>query len=263
MYLCRMEQEAHFFQRYFIKLAFDGTNYYGWQKQPNAKSIQETLEEKLSIIMKSPVSIVGAGRTDTGVHAREYFAHFDCVEIVQNLKKIIYKLNSLLPSDIAVYNLFAVNNKAHARYSATSRTYKYYISKTKDPFNNRYSLRYSKSLDLKSMQIAAEKLRRIGNFKCFSKSKEDIRNFECIVYEAYWEEYTNQYIFTIKANRFLRNMVRAIVGTMLEIGENKISISELDVILRSENRSLAGKSVDGKALFLEKIEYPEFILKID
>ena len=245
--------------RYFIKLAYNGKAYHGWQYQPNAISVQETLEKVFLTALQVETPLVGAGRTDTGVHARDYFAHFDSIEI-KEIDKFIYKLNSLLPDDIAVYDIIAVSDKAHARFNAIGRSYEYYIVQHKDPF--RYdSAHYIKNeLDVDKMNVAASILLDYTDFKCFSKSKTDVHTYNCKIVSAQWVKESDVLVFKITADRFLRNMVRAIVGTLLEIGIGKIPISKLHEILESRDRQEAGTSVPAKALFLAKIEYPTSIL---
>lgn len=243
--------------RYFIEFAYDGTNYFGYQIQPNQISVQETLEKALSTILKRKVSITGAGRTDTGVHARQMFAHFDDEPIDSQLT---YKLNAFLPKDISVFSIFQVPDDAHARFDAIKRTYKYYIALTRNPFDYIYSYPiYHKKLDVKLMQKCADFLLQVEDFKSFSKLHSDNKTTRCKVDFAKFEEKENQLIFTISADRFLRNMVRAIVGTLIEVGKNKINLEQFQQIILEKNRSKAGTSAPANALFLEKIEYPESI----
>lgn len=246
--------------RYFLELSYNGYNYHGWQYQPNAISIQEVLEEAISTLLKEKTSIVAAGRTDTGVHAEQMFAHFNTA-IVFSIEKLIFKLNSLLPKDIAIHNIFEVDKEAHARFDAVSRTYKYRISLRKNvfSFNNSYYLK--NELDVKKMNNAAKILLDYENFKCFSRSHTDVNTYNCKIIEAEWTVVKNELIFTIKANRFLRNMVRAIVGTMINIGSGKMDIEQLHEIIKSQDRTKAGASVPGYALYLTQIEYPKHIIK--
>jgi tRNA pseudouridine38-40 synthase len=240
--------------RYFIKLAYNGTHYHGWQMQPNAVTVQETLNKALSIILTAEIEIMGAGRTDTGVHAREMFAHFDFETSIET-KKTIQKLNSFLPKDIVVYDLFLVNDTAHARFDAKKRTYEYHICTQKNPFLQDLSLYYHQKLNVDLMNKAAHLLLNYTDFQCFSKVNTDVNTFNCTLYEAYWKEENDLLIFTISADRFLRNMVRAIVGTLLNVGLEKISLADFIKIIESKNRSEAGFSVPAQGLFLTKIDY--------
>ena len=242
--------------RVFIKLAYKGTNFFGWQIQPNQPSIQETIEVELTKLNSgSEVKIVGCGRTDTGVHASEFYAHAD-IPFEMDLDQLKFKLNNMLPTDIVVYEIMAVDAEAHARFDATSRTYHYFIHQTKDPFINEISWYRTQELDLETMNQACLILKNHKDFECFSKVKTDVTNFNCDVTNALWVKSEKGYIFTITANRFLRNMVRAIVGTMIEIGEGRMSIDQFKNVLISKNRSEAGQSVPANGLFLAQITYP-------
>ncbi|NHN24366.1 tRNA pseudouridine(38-40) synthase TruA [Flavobacterium jejuense] len=241
--------------RYFIKFAYNGKNYFGFQIQPNAISIQETLDKALSLLLKQKIEIVGAGRTDSGVHAKEMFAHFEYDGEI-DAKYWTKKLNSYLPNDIVIFDFIKVNNDAHARFDATSRTYEYYIHTFKDVFNQEGSWYFFKDLDINQMNKACELLFKHIDFECFSKVNTDVHTFNCKITKAYWVQKENQLIFTIKADRFLRNMVRAIVGTMINIGLGKISIDDFEKIIKSKNRSKAGFSVPAHGLYLVKVDYP-------
>ena len=241
--------------RYFIKLAYKGSLYHGWQIQPNAASVQETLNKALSVLLHSNISLMGAGRTDTGVHAREMYAHFD-FETVFDIPKLIHKLNSYLPKDIVIYTIFLVNEEAHCRFDATKRTYEYHIHLFKDAFLHEQSWYVNQSLDIDLMNEAAQLLLNYTDFQCFSKVNTDVNTFDCSIYEAYWKKEDNKLIFTISANRFLRNMVRAIVGTLVNIGLHKINIADFIRIIESKNREKAGFSVPAHGLYLTKIVYP-------
>ena len=240
--------------RYFIKLAYNGTNYHGWQVQPNASSVQETLNNALSVILNSEINIMGAGRTDTGVHAKEMFAHFDYDPILE-IDSTLHKLNSYLPKDIAIYDIIPVHEDAHARFDAKKRTYQYHISSVKNVFSQEESWYYHQNLDVELMNQAAKILLNHTDFQCFSKVNTDVNTFNCTIYEAYWKQENNQLIFTISADRFLRNMVRAIVGTLVNIGLHKITLSDFNSIIENKNRNEAGFSVPAQGLFLTKIEY--------
>lgn len=241
--------------RYFIKLAYNGSLYHGWQIQPNAASVQETLNKALSVLLHSNISLMGAGRTDTGVHAREMYAHFD-FETVFDIPKLIHKLNSYLPKDIVIYTIFLVNEEAHCRFDATKRTYEYHIHLFKDAFLHEQSWYVNQSLDIDLMNEAAQLLLNYTDFQCFSKVNTDVNTFDCSIYEAYWKKEDNKLIFTISANRFLRNMVRAIVGTLVNIGLHKINVADFIRIIESKNREKAGFSVPAHGLYLTKIVYP-------
>lgn len=253
--------------RYFIELAYNGTNYHGWQYQPGVISVQETLNRTLSILLKTNIDIVGAGRTDTGVHAKQMFAHFDNESEI-NEKQLVQKLNSFLPKDIVVFKIFKVTEESHARFDAQKRTYQYYIHTIKDVFENESSYFLQLDLDIDKMNEACEILFNHRDFECFSKVNTDVKTFNCVIFEARWtmgetensanKHNKNKLVFTISADRFLRNMVRAIVGTMLNIGSGKISLQDFEKIIKSKDRSQAGFSVPAHALYLTHIEY-EFL----
>ena len=240
--------------RYFIKLAYNGTQYHGWQCQPNASSVQETLNKAVSVILNADINLMGAGRTDTGVHATEMYAHFD-FEKPFDLKSIVHKLNSYLPKDIVVYAVIPVPDEAHARFDATKRTYEYHINTFKDAFLQDGSWYFHKKLDVDLMNQASKLLFDHTDFQCFSKVNTDVNTFDCTIFEACWKEENNKIVFTISANRFLRNMVRAIVGTLVNVGLHKISLDDFNEIIKSKNREKAGFSVPAHGLYLTKIEY--------
>ncbi|WP_396154982.1 tRNA pseudouridine(38-40) synthase TruA [Flavobacterium macrobrachii] len=241
--------------RYFIKLAYKGTNYFGWQYQPDAISVQETLNKALSTLLKTNIDILGAGRTDSGVHAKEMFAHFD-YETEIDIEKLVYKLNSFLPKDIAIFDLIKVHDEAHARFDATKRTYEYHIHTKKNAFESDDSWYYSLPLDVAKMNEACKILFEYIDFECFSKTNTDVNTFNCKIFEANWQQNEDKLVFIIAADRFLRNMVRAIVGTMINIGSGKVSLNDFRQIIESKNRSKAGFSVPAHGLYLTKIEYP-------
>ena len=243
--------------RYLLELSFNGANYHGWQIQPNSISVQETMEKCISTILNKKISIVGAGRTDTGVHASYFCAHFDLDFIIEDKSDFIYKSNSFLPSDIAIKNINLVKEDFHARFDALSRTYQYKLNTAKNPFlvNDSYYLK--KDIDFCKMNLAALKLFDYTDFKCFSKSNTDVHTFDCDIKNASWSFEENHWVFEISANRFLRNMVRAIVGTLIEIGEGKHEISHLDMVIKSKNREVAGYSVPAQGLYLTNIIYPK------
>ena len=220
--------------RYFIELAYKGTNYHGWQYQPEANSVQETLNKALSVLLKTAIDVVGAGRTDTGVHAKQMYAHFDFEKEI-NTNQLVHKLNSFLPKDIVVYSIIKVSNEAHARFDATKRTYEYHIHTFKDVFENEGSWLHQLPIDIDKMNEACQILFKHNDFECFSKTNTDVRTFNCVVFEANWKQIGSKVVFTIAADRFLRNMVRAIVGTMINIGLNKISLTDFEKIIESKN----------------------------
>lgn len=248
--------------RYFIRLAYDGTPWHGWQCQKNAGSVQEELEKALYFVLKKQqVKLTGAGRTDTGVHARNYFAHFDFDRWLNSndLKNIVYHLNRILPPSIGIYDAFEVRCDTHARFSALSRTYKYYVTRDYNPFLNNYSYRYTLPLNIERMNQAGALMLNHADFTCFTKSGTQTTNNLCKVYKAHWEQMDGMLVYTTCANRFLRNMVRAMVGTMLDVGKDKLSLNEFSAILEKGTRSDAGQSVPACGLFLEDIVYPEGI----
>ena len=240
--------------RYFIKLAYNGTHYHGWQIQPNAASVQETMNKAFSVILNSEISLMGAGRTDTGVHAKEMYAHFD-LEKPFDISNTIHKLNSFLPKDIVIYDIFAVADDAHTRFDATKRTYEYHINTFKDAFLQEQSWYFHQKLDIDLMNEAAKILLKHTDFQCFSKVNTDVNTFDCTIFEAHWNKENGKLIFTISANRFLRNMVRSIVGTLINIGLRKITLQDFESIIKSKNRDKAGFSVPAHGLYLTKIEY--------
>lgn len=243
--------------RYFIYLAYDGTNYHGWQIQPNGASVQETLMKALSTFLRRPVEVVGAGRTDAGVHARLMIAHFD-FETDLDCASVTDKLNRLLPPDIAVYSVRRVRPEAHARFDATYRTYKYYITTRKDPFNRSYAWRIFQPLDFEKMNEAAATLFDYIDFTSFSKLHTDVKTNNCKIMHARWEQTGDcEWVFTIQADRFLRNMVRAVVGTLVEVGRGKLSVEGFRKVIEEKNRCSAGSSVPGHALFLVDVGYPD------
>lgn len=242
--------------RYFIELSYNGKAYHGWQNQPNAISVQQVLEEALSVLMQTKIEVVGAGRTDTGVHASQMFAHFD-VEFEIDISTLVYKLNAILPNDIAIHDIFRVKEDAHARFDAISRTYHYKISTSKNVFTNDFAYRFQLPLNVEKMNEACKILLRYKDFQCFSKSNTDVKTYHCNIEKAEWIEDHNGLTFTITADRFLRNMVRAIVGTMINIGLGKIQVKDLITIIGSKNRSEAGYSVPAHGLYLTQITYPE------
>ena len=244
--------------RYFIQLAYNGKGYHGWQIQPNAITVQQTIENALSTILNTKLSIIGAGRTDTGVHASSMFAHFDFEGDFER-DDLVYKLNSFLPNDIAIKQIFEVKKEVHARFYATKRTYNYRIALTKNVFDYEYSYYVQMPLDINKMNEASALLLDYIDFQCFSKSNTDVKTYNCKIDTAFWKKENNMLIFTVSADRFLRNMVRAIVGTMINVGLGKINVDDIHEIIKSKNRSEAGFSVPAQGLYLTEVAYPEDI----
>ena len=242
--------------RYFLQLSYNGKAYHGWQNQPNAISVQEVLEKALSTLFKDTITIMGAGRTDAGVHALEMYAHFDLEQKIES-KDLVYKLNSFLPKDIAIIDVFEVEGAAHARFDAISRTYHYKISTLKNVLDYDFAYQVQLPLDVEAMNEACKILFQYKDFQCFSKSKTDVKTYNCDIKEAFWTQKNNQLVFTITADRFLRNMVRAVVGTMVNIGLGKLNLEDLHKIIASKNRSEAGFSVPAHGLYLVNITYPK------
>ncbi len=246
-------------KRYFITLAYNGKNYVGWQIQPNGVSIQEVLQDALSTILREQIEVIGAGRTDAGVHARKMIAHFDWIGEDFGETELTKKLNSFLPHDIVINSIHEVSADAHARFSATSRTYKYYLTTDKDIFCGDTKYRIFFEPDINAMNALCPVLKEYRDFTSFSKLHTDVKTNNCVIETAYWEQHGNDFVFTIKADRFLRNMVRAIVGTLLEAGRGRLDERGLRRIIDAKNRQVAGDSVPGHALFLEDVTYPDDI----
>lgn len=244
--------------RYFLELSYNGKAYHGWQNQPNAISVQEVLEKALSTILKETIEIVGAGRTDAGVHATQMFAHFDFEDNFSS-KDLTCKLNSFLPKDIATHSVFKVTDDAHARFDALSRTYHYRVSTLKNVFDYDYAYQMHLPIDIDAMNKACKILFEYKDFQCFSKSNTDVKTYNCDIMDAFWKKNGDELLFVIKANRFLRNMVRAIVGTMLNIGLKKMNPEDLHQIIESKDRAKAGFSVPAHGLYLVNIEYPKTV----
>lgn len=241
--------------RYFITFSYDGTAYHGWQIQPHSVTVQEELQKALSTLMRKPMEVVGAGRTDTGVHARKMIAHFDHDEVL-DCSQLVYKLNKLLPRDIAVQHVEPVADDMHARFSAKSRTYHYYVHLDKNPFLRSYSWQVYGNPDFELMNRAARVLMEYKDFTSFSKVNTDTKTNDCTITEARWDRVgEDQWRFTVTANRFLRNMVRAIVGTLMEVGRRRMTIEQLRSVIEAKDRCRAGDSVPGNALFLVEVLY--------
>ncbi|WP_299336131.1 tRNA pseudouridine(38-40) synthase TruA [uncultured Psychroserpens sp.] len=243
--------------RFFIELSYNGKAYHGWQNQPDAISVQEVLEKALSTLLSNEITIVGAGRTDAGVHASQMYAHFDFDGTLP--ENLVFKLNSFLPKDISIHHIFAVTDDAHARFDALSRTYNYRISTRKNVFNHEYAYTLQKELNMDLMNKACEILLQYNDFQCFSKVNTDVKTYHCKLMHAEWISKNDELVFNIKADRFLRNMVRAIVGTLINIGLGKIELDALHDIIKSKDRSQAGFSVPAQGLYLVGITYPKHI----
>jgi tRNA pseudouridine38-40 synthase len=243
--------------RYFLFISFNGASYHGWQIQPDSITVQKTLEDALSTILSEKIATTGAGRTDTGVHARFFCAHFDSVsEDLDKRKNLLFRINKFLPKDISVNSIRKVVPDAHARFSAVSRTYKYFIIRDKDPFQDDSAWYLYGDLDVEKMNEASALLLKYTDFTSFSKLHTDVKTNNCNIKEASWKSENQMLVFTIRADRFLRNMVRAIVGTMVEVGMQKIDPTDFEKIILARDRGKAGKSAPAKGLFLTFIEYP-------
>ena len=256
----RNETQQHL--RYFLDIAYNGKSYHGFQRQPDAISVQEVLEDAMAVYFQDKIAIVGAGRTDTGVHAKQLLVHFDTENLLDKVQ-FLFKLNRLLPDSISANNLYIVNAEAHARFDAMSRSYEYIVSTKKNPFLAENSLYVIKPLDVEAMNKAAKILLEYTDFECFSKVKTDVKTFNCKITEAFWTQHDDHLVFTITADRFLRNMVRAIVGTLLEVGQHKRTVESVHEIIESKDRGEAGTSVLAQGLYLTHVEYPEFIKNLD
>ena len=246
-------------KRYFVELSYNGSAYHGWQRQPNAMSVQQALEEALSKLIRECISLVGAGRTDTGVHARQMFAHFDTAQEIVNPKELVFLLNGFLSDDIAIKAIRRVQPTAHARFDATARYYQYHIATTKDPFHTPSHYYLKNKPDIYLMNQAAKILLLHEDFQCFSRSNTNVKTFLCNIKKAEWQQEDDYLVFYICANRFLRNMVRAIVGTLLEIGFKKRKVEDIEMVILSKDRGKAGFSVPARGLYLSRIEYPQNI----
>lgn len=244
-------------KRYFIYLSYKGTAYHGWQIQPNGLSVQEVLTKALYTVFRTETEITGAGRTDSGVHARLMVAHFDTNKEIESLTGLTVKLNSILPKDIAVSKIVEVKPDAHARFDAISRKYEYHIVTSKNVFKSEYAARFNEYLDFDLMNQAAAILKEYSDFTSFSKLHTDVKTNNCVIHQALWTMNDGEWIFTIEADRFLRNMVRAIVGTLLEVGRAKMTIEQFREIIEAKNRCKAGTSVPAQGLYLVNVQYSE------
>jgi tRNA pseudouridine38-40 synthase len=246
--------------RYFFEIAYKGTHYAGWQSQPNAIGVQAVVENALSKLLRTEITVLGSGRTDTGVHCEKQFFHVDVVTPLDEVS-FLSKINAFLPNDIAIRSIRLVYAEAHARFSATERSYEYRITTKKNPFLEGQALYYFKSVDIDLMNKAADMLVGIHDFEAFSKVKTDVNNFNCNLTRAEWVKEGDSLIFHISANRFLRGMVRAIVGTLLEVGHGKLSLQDFKIILESKDRKQAGMNVAPHGLFLTNVVYPPAIFQ--
>ncbi len=242
--------------RYFIKLSFKGSNYHGWQIQPNANTVQQVLNEDFSLLLGEKVQVTGCGRTDTGVHARIFYAHLDCSGKLVKNQDLLFKINKKLPADIAIHKFLPVRADAHARFDALSRTYEYHIQRRKEVFTNEYAHYVYGILDTEAMQSASDILKDYTDFTSFSKVDTETKTNNCKIQLAHWDITEDTMVFTIKADRFLRNMVRAIVGTLLDVGFRRIDLDGFRQIIENRSRSDAGTSAPARGLFLTDVQYP-------
>ena len=249
--------------RYVIHLAYNGANYCGWQTQPELPTVQLTLEQALSTLLRAPIAVVGCGRTDTGVHASDFYAHFDypCNDACP-VEQLVFKLNNYLPPDIAIFDIFSVVDNFHARFSALSRTYQYHVSDLRMPFAQGLYSRVFFKPDIELMNEAAKVLMEYDDFTSFAKLHTDNKTNICHLTDAHWDLVRDsrhptdyEWVFTIKSNRFLRNMVRSVTGTLLDVGRGKLSIEGLRTIIEKKNRCAAGVSMPAQGLFLTHVEY--------
>lgn len=248
--------------RYFLHLAYNGSAFFGWQIQPGRPTVQETLESCLSLLLhEERVAITGCGRTDTGVHASSYYAHFDIEKAFSpdECRQLVHKLNNFLPKEIVIFNLFEVSPDLHARFDAESRTYQYHVCTRKDPFKLQFSYHCHRAINVEKMNEAAALLLQNEDFTSFSKVHTQVNNFICHVTEAHWDRIDDELVFTVTANRFLRNMVRALVGTLLEVGFGKLTVQDFQEIINQKDRCAAKTSVPANALFLTEVRYPRIM----
>lgn len=250
-YICRM--------RYFLEIAYDGTRFHGWQVQPNALTVQEVLEDCLSKVLRELISTTGSGRTDTGVHASQQFVHFDTDQQLDP-QHIVFRLNRILPADISIRDLYVVPEEAHARFDAFARTYYYHITLHKNPFKKYYAWYHSRELDVDRMNEAAAILLKHEDFTTFSKVKGDTKHYRCEMYEAVWRQEGEELVFTIRANRFLRGMVRLIVGTLVDVGKGKLTVQAFEQAVASMDRSKSSGAAPSEGLYLARVEYPPHII---
>jgi len=247
--------------RFFFEISYNGTHYHGWQNQKNAVGVQQVVEEALSKLLREEISIVGSGRTDTGVHCIQQFFHTD-IEKEFNSTDLVHRLNAFLPKDIAIRNIYPVKNEAHARYDAYERSYQYKITRVKDPLLVGYAYYFFRNLDVPTMERASALLLGEHDFECFSKVKTDVNHFICNIKEASWNQKGDVMVFTITANRFLRGMVRAVVGTLLDVGSGKLTIRQFQEILKSKDRKKAGMNAPPEGLYLTQVKYHKSVFKL-
>jgi tRNA pseudouridine38-40 synthase len=245
--------------RYLLAFSYDGGSFHGYQIQPNATTVQSLLQDKLSLLLGFKLEIVGSSRTDTGVHAHQQFAHFDLPEGKKVKENAVFRLNRMLPDSLVVKGIYKVSDDFHARFAALSRTYEYRISPIKNPFNSAFSYRFGVELDVEAMNQAAALFFKHTDYQCFSKVKTEVTTFECTIMQAFWAYRGDELIFTIQGNRFLRGMVRAVVGTLLELGQGRLTMTQLQEILDSKDRCKAGRAVPAHGLHLVEVEYPASI----
>lgn len=248
--------------RYFVYLSYNGTAYHGWQIQPNGVSVQEVLTKVFSTLLREETEIIGAGRTDTGVHAKMMVAHFDTADSQVTSVEFVRKINSFLPKDIAVAKIVPVKPDAHARFDAVSRTYEYRITQEKDVFLENLAVRMFHPLNFELMNQAATCLKNYRDFTSFSKLHTDVKTNNCVIYEANWEQCGSEWVFTISADRFLRNMVRSIVGTLIDVGTGKLDVAGFCQIIEAKNRCKAGTSMPARGLYLTEIQYPTGLFEL-
>lgn len=243
--------------RYFFEIAYHGGRYHGWQRQDNAITVQQVVEEALSTIMRQKVEIIGSGRTDTGVHCKQQFFHIEVDNVPSG--DLFYRLNNYLPKDISIAAIMPVVDDGHARFSATSRRYEYRITSLKDPFKSDQAYYFNRPLNIKTMNDAAALLLGKQDFESFSRVKTEVNNFICEIYDAKWRQEKSEFIFNIRANRFLRGMVRAIVGTLIQVGLGKMTLPEFESVILAKDRKQAGSAAPASGLFLAEVTYPEQI----
>ncbi len=245
-------------QRYFLEVAYHGKNYHGWQIQPKDITVQSEINRALRLIFRREISTTGSGRTDTGVHCRKQYVHFDLTERIPDVQQTTYLLNRCLDHDICITNILKPKeNDAHARFQALSRSYEYHITQVKNPFKINLAYHYGKSLDVQKMNQACQMMLKYTDFESFSKRKTDVNHFKCELHKAYWESNGDDLIFYIKANRFLRGMVRTVVGTLMDVGRDATSLEEFETIIEAQDRTYAGRAVPPHGLYLTDVKYPK------
>jgi tRNA pseudouridine38-40 synthase len=246
--------------RYFIELAYKGTDFHGWQFQPNGLSVQQVLEETLTKRLSQPVYVTGSGRTDAGVHAAQQFAHFDISTPLPEADLLVYSLNNMLPDGIAIRSIFPVAPDAHARFSATARYYQYHICRQKSPFETHQAYIFRPALNVPALNEAAGTLLRYSNFRSFSKVRTEVNHYHCRLMRSEWAWQGEHLVYHVKSDRFLYGMVRCLVGTMLEVGQGRMTIAEFEAIIRAEDRTRAGRAAPPNGLFLKEVSYPDLTL---